>query len=163
MVFRILVGFLFCLLSSRSFPAEVETGKGKLACWQREEQDPYAKKTFPSKKVWSETLKGWKSQQPTWPGAIRLYLAYKIYQSEKDHVINWEDKVAHCYMGCRIARTTNYITARYVAWYKELFDLSDCDINTHFEKADYKVTIYGANQGLSQLGNCENICLILKP
>lgn len=70
------------------------------------------------------------------------------------------DKLAHCYIGCRISQETNYHTADYVGWLKEDRDISDCRGQSYFDEEDYRATVRGAQFGESQpdAPSCERAC-----
>jgi len=68
------------------------------------------------------------------------------------------DKVLHCLAGCFVATKLDYISGVYLGWLKELLDASDCNANTHFEKADFEATQAGAIIGAAK-NSCESFCL----
>ncbi len=67
------------------------------------------------------------------------------------------DKNQHCYAGCFIRKKIDFKTAQLSAWLKELSDSSDCNPNSHFEKADYESTVAGAVAGTADK-DCDLFC-----
>ena len=92
-------------------------------------------------------------------GAVQLAMAYAIYKSEKEKSLSLgNDKVAHCYIGCRVAKKISVRTTRYMGWYKEMQDITDCRKATHFEGRDYIATVSGAKAPGSSSDACVKYC-----
>lgn len=103
----------------------------------------------------------WESRKPGNPGPFRLAHAYLIYRDETDNLKRIRnDKVAHCYIGCRIAQDVDVPTVLYVAWLKEKRDLTDCRAKSHFDEADERATILGADLAPSapDAASCLPVC-----
>ena len=127
-------------------------------CW-RSEINPATKKIYASEAAWHAELQRWKALEPKAPSLDQLFRAYEIYKSEKSAAQKLKnDKVKHCYIGCRIAQDLNFESARYVGWYKETQDLEDCKRNTRFEEKDYEATVFGANLQVTGKEACVDSC-----
>jgi hypothetical protein len=116
------------------------------ACYELE-VDVQTKKPF-EEKTWLETIDYWNAEEPAFPGIFKLASAWSVYKKalpEANKLKN--DKLKHCYMGCKIAQNVSYETAVYVAWYKEQQDLTDCNQKTFFEVKDLESTLLGADIG----------------
>lgn len=100
----------------------------------------------------------WMSQKPGlsgWQDLDKLKdNKSRYYQLGSD--FSRHDKVRHCYVGCIVARETNYATAVFAGWYKELQDASDCNRNTHFSLSDQDATVGGAIAASKT--SCEYFC-----
>lgn len=147
-----MIYFLFVLLLSFNIHADEER------CWQNE-INPATKRTYTSAAVWQAELDRWKTKEPKAPSLDQLFRAYEIYKNEKSAAQKLKnDKVKHCYIGCRIAQELNPQSAEYVGWYKEAQDLEDCERNTRFEEKDYEATLFGANLQVTGQEACVSSC-----
>lgn len=127
-------------------------------CWTKEE-DPATKQPYASQGQWEDNVFAWKAKQHSQFNPIALLKAFSTYSKEKNKANSMtNDKLAHCYIGCKIAQRTDYKTARFVAWYKEMMDISDCKMDTHFEQQDYEATLKGAEAGKSKSTQCDTVC-----
>jgi hypothetical protein len=152
MVFRILV-----LLLSLCELAFANANYDDL-CWTHEE-NPATLKPYSSQSEWESTVKNWNRQQHLQLNILSLLNALKVYKQDKAKSATFgNDKIAHCYIGCRISQKTSFKTARFVAWYKESIDLADCELGSHFEPADYEATVRGAHLGKNKSVSCEKEC-----
>lgn len=115
-----------------------------------QEENPVTTKIYTSAEEYNSAVQEWKFREPRNPGIISLARAYAVYSSEKDAAAKIShDKLAHCYMGCRISQEVNFRTAEYVGWLKEDKDIKDCNKNTHFDESDFDATVDGAQRGQS--------------
>lgn len=141
----------------RSSPAKPHVQIAK-TCW-KSEINPQTQQIYASKIAWQKTLNRWIEFKPEPPNPIELVSAFSIYQVEKQRSLNYQnDKVTHCYMGCRIYQKTSLSTLKYVAWLKEYQDLTDCRPQSHYEPTDYNATIWGAKVDNNSAKACENLC-----
>ena len=144
--------FLILILSLFSWTAHAQS-----SCYLGE-TDPRTGKVFASDNDYQDELARWQSKAPSMPGPISLLRAYRVYSAEKDRAAAMKsDKLAHCYMGCRISQTTDYATADYVGWLKEDRDIKDCRKTSHYDEHDYIATLRGAQLGETQ--NTAQECL----
>lgn len=128
-------------------------------CWQKEE-NPANKTPYTSYWEWESDVSQWQKKQKPQLNVVKLLKAFKIFKAERDKANSFgNDKKAHCYVGCRISQGTDFKTARFVAWFKEIQDLTDCKMESHFEIADYDATLVGAEAGNEKAADCEVICL----
>ncbi|MBL7545738.1 MAG: hypothetical protein JNL11_18100 [Bdellovibrionaceae bacterium] len=142
---------LFFLSTLRAFAADD-------LCWTKEE-DPNSKQPYASLHIWQHERSHWLRFQKSQYNIIELVKAYQVYKQERDRANAFrDDKLAHCFIGCRVSQTTSLRTARYIGWLKEARDLTDCKIETHFEIADYEATVKGAMFGENKKVNCEQAC-----
>lgn len=126
-------------------------------CYQKE-RNPNTRQTFASEDEYQQFRERWADLSPGVGNPFALIKAYNIYKKEKAAAQKMRsDKLAHCYIGCRISQETSYHTADYVGWLKEDRDISDCSPNTRFDEEDYRATVRGAQFGESQ--NDANSCL----
>ena len=126
-----------------------------------EETNPATQQRFASLQDYNSFKESWDYQSPGIVNPIHLLRAYQIYKSEKNLALSLgTDKLAHCYLGCRISQVTNYHTTDYVGWLKELRDLTDCNPQSFFDEEDYRATIRGGVLGGSQpdAKSCESAC-----
>ena len=104
------------------------------------------------------TAKEWiksKPQIPNWLSMTQfLIVAHKAHDYAEKQI--GSDKVKHCFAGCFVRKNLNLKSAIMVGWLKELSDASDCDPETHFEKADYLATVAGAIAGKNH--HCKDFC-----
>lgn len=117
-----------------------------------------AKSCSPLEMDRGQNVHQWMSQKPGLSGWQDLD-TLKQNQSRYNQLgsdFSRNDKVKHCYVGCLIARETNYATAVFAGWYKELLDASDCNRNTHFSFADQDATVGGALAAARS--SCEYFC-----
>ena len=132
-------------------------------CWTKEE-NPATKQPYTSHEEWDNDVKAWKMKSHLNTNIVNLAKAFRLYSNEKAKANSFgHDKVAHCYMGCRLSQGINYNTSDYLAWYKELKDVTDCSLDSHFEEADYVATVLGANAGKDKSIQCEAYCLTQVP
>jgi len=128
-------------------------------CWTKEE-NPATKQPYTSHEEWDNDVIAWKKKTHSSTNIVNFIKAYGIYSKEKAKANSFgHDKIAHCYMGCRLSQSINFKTADYLAWYKELKDITDCSMDSHFEDADYVATIVGARAGQDKSIQCEAFCL----
>lgn len=128
------------------------------ACWQQE-VNPQTKQRYTSQQQYQTHLNQWNARMPIIPNPLNLLNAYNLYKSELPNLKNLSnDKVKHCYIGCRVAQATSQNTANYMGWYKELQDLTDCKPNTHFENQDYIATVQGARIQTKSKSVCVSAC-----
>ncbi len=128
------------------------------ACWQNE-YNPLTKAVYESDAVYQEQLADWKATEPESAHPLKLMTAYNVYKNEKDKSLSLgNDKMAHCYIGCRIHQKTDARTMTYVGWYKEMQDITDCKKATHFEEEDFLATISGAEVNSSSAAKCVEFC-----
>lgn len=129
-------------------------------CWQKE-INPTTVKVYSSQAEWQKHVDYWNAHQAALPNPLNLITAYNIYKSEYARVNKFKnDKLKHCYVGCKIAQATTLRTTEYVGWYKELKDITDCDISTHFEIRDFQATVHGGQIGATSSGaNCQVECV----
>jgi hypothetical protein len=129
------------------------TAAQKPVCWQQEvEIIPNTKYT--SEEKYDSDLYSWEHEQPSTPNIFALFSAYQVYKKERPTALKMQDKVAHCYIGCRISEEVNVKSAVFAAWKKELDDLTDCNPRTRFEVLDFEATVDGAHQA----HECESYC-----
>lgn len=129
-------------------------------CYQKE-LNPNTQQAFSSAHEYNSFRSDWANQNPGSGNPLALIKAYSVYKSEKSKAETMgTDKLAHCYMGCRISQETNYHTADYVGWLKEERDITDCNLKTHFDEEDYKATARGAGFGENarDAASCETAC-----
>lgn len=127
-------------------------------CYKRE-VNPSTSKRYTSSKKWRTDRDAWDANEPAKPSLIELAYGNHIAESVKATAESLgNDKAAHCYTGCRIAKDTNYKTAVYAGWYKESQDIKDCKASTHFDQADYDATELGAEIGDGKNSNCKRSC-----
>lgn len=152
---KIIVLCLFALLLQLTSQAKA---MGQDSCWAQESYKEQGG-SFTSKLEWEQVRKEWNNIRSL-PHDPRLVLkAYHLAKAETKKAGQLGgDKMAHCYMGCRIAQETDYETARFAAWYKEMKDLTDCNPNTAFEYADYAVTCLGAELRAATPEQCVQQC-----
>lgn len=130
-------------------------------CWTNEE-NPATSQPYSSFNEWDNDVYEWKQKFHSHFNLVSLANAFSAYSKEKIKAKSFgDDKVAHCYIGCKIAQKTNFKTSRFAAWYKELKDITDCRIESHFEIKDYDATILGAEAGKNKSTRCESICPLL--
>lgn len=140
---KIFLAIFTVMCSTQAFAASATNEP----CWQHEE-NPATKAPYASEQEWKMDQEYWKQRSPEMANPISLLRAYSVYRSEMQALPKFHsDKQTHCFMGCRIAQTTDFATAQYVAWLKEDRDIKDCDLNTHFETADFDATVAGARIG----------------
>lgn len=128
------------------------------ACWQKENLKE-ENRPFRSAQEWEDKKTYWESQRSISLNPIYIIQAYNLAKAEyykADHL--GSDKMAHCYIGCRIAQETNFETARFAAWYKEMKDLTDCSPRSSFEETDYLVTLFGAQLTAATPDQCVQLC-----
>lgn len=129
-------------------------------CYQKE-KNPVTRQVFQSEDEYNSVREAWAHRHPGTGNPFSLIKAYKIYKNEKTKAERMgTDKLAHCYMGCRISQETSFATADYVGWLKEDRDITDCNVSTHFDEDDYEATRRGAQFGESQRDpqGCEQAC-----
>lgn len=129
-------------------------------CYQKE-RNPNTRQAFASADEYDAFRSDWAEQNPGAGNPFSLIKAYNVYKSEKTKAEKMgTDKLAHCYMGCRISQETSYHTADYVGWLKEDRDITDCNYKTRFDEEDYKATARGAQFGESarDAATCESSC-----
>lgn len=144
--FTLLIFFLFSTVASAN------------VCFQSEKNFRTGTR-FKSAGEYSEELKWWENKAPNTPSIFSLVKAYFLYSNQKAYVDSLKsDKVAHCYLGCRISQVTSYSTADYVGWLKEQRDLTDCKPKTRFDEADYQATIRGGQIGENRAADCLQAC-----
>lgn len=150
-LFKFILPWLLHLLSIRTL-AQGNT------CW-RSEINYLTQKKYASASLYQQHVDSWGQQAPEQPSWLLLNQAFEVYQQELSYSKKFKrDKVKHCFMGCRIAKETNFSTAKYTAWYKEQKDLIDCKLSSLFEIVDYDSTLDGAkNPGLRKA--CEKYCV----
>ncbi len=142
--------FLFLTISIADFANDL--------CWTKE-KNPATKQPYSSYKEWEADVHAWKQKQTVQLNVIQLARAYSVYKIEKEKANSFGyDKIAHCYIGCRVSQVTNYKTAQFMAWYKEMQDITDCSLESHFEHADYDATLIGAEAGKNKSILCEDVC-----
>lgn len=127
-------------------------------CWTKE-ANPTTGQPYSSHSEWDNEVQSWKQKQPVQLNIFQLARAYAIYKNEHATANGFKnDKLAHCYIGCRISQTVSYKTAIFLAWYKEHLDLTDCELNSHFEYKDYDATLIGAHAGKNKSTECASAC-----
>ncbi len=128
------------------------------SCWKTE-LNYTTNKVYTSEKLYNAHRAYWSTFNKVTPDPISLSKAYFVYKTEIKRTEKFsKDKVKHCYMGCRISAEIDLPAAKYVAWSKEMDDITDCKIKSHFEIKDYEATVDGAqNPGRPQV--CEKYCL----
>ncbi len=127
-------------------------------CWTKEE-NPKTLKPYTSQAEWSVDLETWSRKQQPQFNVIQLIKAYGVYKKELPKAQTFpNDKMEHCFIGCRISQETNLKTARYVGWLKEDLDLTDCKLTTHFDPKDFTATLRGAEAGQNKKVKCEDVC-----
>jgi len=127
-------------------------------CWTKEE-NPATKQPYSSFNEWDNDVYEWKRKYHAQFNLVSLVKAFSAYSKEKVKANSFgNDKIAHCYVGCRIAQRTDFRTSRFAAWYKEIKDITDCRMDTHFEAKDYEATLLGAEAGRNKKTNCEHAC-----
>ncbi|MGZ3769990.1 MAG: hypothetical protein ACXVCP_16000 [Bdellovibrio sp.] len=142
--------FIICLFASTVALAG--------ACYEQEINFKTGK-IFASYDEYQSELQRWEEKAPSTPSYYSLMKAYLLYKNDKDFALKIKnDKVAHCFMGCRISQYTDYHTADYVGWLKEKKDLKDCNINTHYDEYDYVATVRGAQIGENSSASCLSSC-----
>ena len=131
-------------------------------CWTSE-SNPATLTPYTSQAEWRNDLTKWQRLKPPQASLIHLAKAYAVvYKSEKAKAASFSnDKLAHCYVGCRLTQETNFRTSRFIGWLKEDFDLTDCKMSSHFDPVDYQATVFGSEAGKDKKINCETVCLIL--
>lgn len=148
--------FLFLFLqtgvSSGAFANAADT------CWTRENYKEEGR-PFSSWHEWNQTRTDWLKRKSLAYNPLYLIKAYKIAQTEAARAESLGgDKMAHCYIGCRISQETNFETAHFAAWYKEMKDLTDCNPSSSFEYTDYAVTYFGAQLRAQTPRQCIQLC-----
>lgn len=129
-----------------------------MACWQKE-NNPTTAKRYSSASEYQAHLNFWAGKMPIIPNPLNLMNGYNLYKTELPKMRGLSnDKVKHCYIGCRIAQETSQNTANYMGWYKERQDLTDCNPNTRFEHQDYIATAYGAKIKTNSSADCVHTC-----
>lgn len=148
---NLLVVLLICLpLSSLA--------QAKKACW-KSEYNPLTNQIYDSESIYQEHVDDWKEIQPASANPLKLMTAYNVYKSEKEKSLSLgNDKVAHCYIGCRVNQKTDFRTVEYMGWYKEMQDITDCKLDTHFEEKDFLATLSGAESQAISATECVNFC-----
>ncbi len=127
-------------------------------CWKKE-IDPTTEKIYSSEQAWQFHVDYWQKKNKIIPNPFQLARAYGLYKSNKKTATQLKnDKMAHCYMGCRIAQDVDFRTAKYLAWLKEEKDITDCNPNSHFEAKDYEATLIGARIPKGNYPNCIQQC-----
>lgn len=127
-------------------------------CWTKE-IDPATNLPYSSHQIWSQDVENWRHQQVPLANIVSLFKAFTVYQKEKQNTLPFgNDKLSHCYIGCRISQETNSKTAIYVGWLKEERDIKDCNLETHFELGDFEATEKGANLGQNKQIDCGTAC-----
>ncbi|UOF01710.1 hypothetical protein [Bdellovibrio reynosensis] len=119
----------------------------------KSENNPRTGEVFQTQADYDDELSLWNQKHPGMPNPFSLMKAYSLYSSEKDlanKLKKKSDKLAHCYVGCRISQEISKRTADYVGWYKEEKDLKDCHHGTRFDEQDYIATVRGADLGETQ-------------
>lgn len=128
-------------------------------CW-RQEINPATEKIFVSASAYQAQLNDWNNQVPEMPNPLNLLTAHNLYTNtfaaQAARIRN--DKVKHCYVGCRIAQRTSARTAEYVGWIKEQQDLTDCRARSHFDPVDYEATVFGARLSVETAAACLSQC-----
>lgn len=149
---------LFILLSV--FVFQVSALAAQRECYLNE-MNPQTGEAFATTQIYAKMKSEWKKLSPGLSQPFLLVRAYAVYKQEKDKAESLgTDKLAHCYMGCRIAQETDYSTAAYVGWLKEDRDISDCKAFSHFDEEDYIATIRGAEFGVVPVDtpSCAAMC-----
>lgn len=134
---------------------------GQEACFAVE-TNPETGQKFSTTDEFEKFQESWENQSPGLANPIQLLMAYNVYKKEKDFAVSLgSDKLAHCFLGCRISQETSYHTSDYVGWLKEMRDLTDCNPNSFFDENDYRATIRGGLLGNSQpdASSCQRACL----
>ncbi|MBL7556738.1 MAG: hypothetical protein JNM24_13030 [Bdellovibrionaceae bacterium] len=127
-------------------------------CWTKEENSA-TKQPYSSFNEWDNDVFEWKRKYHAQFNLVLLVKAFSAYSKERAKASSFgNDKIAHCYIGCRIAQRTDFRTSRFAAWYKEFKDITDCNMDTHFETKDYEATLLGAEAGRNKKTNCELVC-----
>jgi len=94
---------------------------------------------------------------PSWKKLEKLEdVARKAKREAEEQSDN--DKVRHCYAGCKVRKKLSFSSARLVAFLKEMKDVSDCKSSTHFEMEDYYATLAGATAGKVKSDGCREFC-----
>lgn len=128
------------------------------ACWSQE-INPETKRIYTTAADYENHLRIWNEKAAPLPNPLNLLRAYSLYKRELPGLARLgNDKIQHCYMGCRIAQGTTRRTAVYVAWYKEIQDLTDCRRSSHFENMDYLATVHGAQLPARSAEDCVTSC-----
>lgn len=138
------------LKQSYASPAWIPQPPGAAAS-QANQKTCFDSEGFHSYDEWAAANREWTAKRPPLPNPVLAYEAMKLVNQERPFALQrfHFDKAMHCYIGCRLAQETNFRTAKFGAWEKERRDLNDCDANSHFELADYEVTVLGAQIGLT--------------
>lgn len=127
------------------------------------EENPKTKKPYTSEVAYNNDLTAWQSLK-TSVNPFLLFQAYQIYMQEKERSLTLEsDKMSHCYIGCQMRQKTNFQTVQYVAWLKELRDLKDCKLSSHFEVKDFEATVLGGAFEVATAQDCVAICRMELP
>ncbi len=129
-------------------------------CYKKE-VNPVTHHYFVSIQELIRTQENWRAIEPAMPNPVLLLRAYSVFKFEEPLAKKMKnDKVAHCYMGCRLSQETDYRTADYVGWLKEERDIHDCDGRSHFDPEDYQATLRGALGGENhpEPGLCRVLC-----
>jgi hypothetical protein len=145
---------ILSLFSALAFAQQANTN----SCWKTE-LNYTTNKVYTSEKLYNAHRAYWSTFNKVTPDPISLSKAYFVYKAEIKRTEKFsKDKLKHCYMGCRISKEIDLPTAKYVAWSKEMDDINDCKIKSHFEIKDYEATVDGAqNPGSPRV--CEKYCL----
>ncbi|AGH95086.1 hypothetical protein [Pseudobdellovibrio exovorus] len=150
--------FRIALIILSLIPNLVWATTASAACWQQE-NNPVTGKRYSSATEYQAHLNFWAGKMPIIPNPLNLVNGYNLYKSELPKMRGLSnDKVKHCYAGCRIAQETSQNTANYMGWYKERQDLIDCNPNTRFEHQDYIATAYGAKIKTNSSADCVHTC-----
>lgn len=118
-------------------------------CWTQE-VNPKTKRIYSSRAEYDAHLRIWNERAKPLPNPLNLIAAYNIYKNEQRNTTRLaNDKIKHCYIGCRITQGASAYTTEYVGWYKELQDLTDCRRSSHFENVDFLATVDGSRVAAS--------------
>lgn len=146
----------FLFIVGQFVPANSDSNNDR--CWTQEKNSE-TRRPYSSAGVWEDDVTAWKNKPRPGLNPLSLLKVLSVYSDEKAKTASFKnDKIAHCYLGCTITQKVDFKMALYVAWYKEMTDLTDCQMNTHFEYKDYTATVLGAEKGKSSSVQCDKIC-----